>query len=157
MFQVPRSKTWSVADLNICGTSVLDISTGKSCLFTCSVTDLLTRLKNHPLDVQVMSKDSSTVFGKTGVYWNENFFELVKGCGKLTNNNATPATLREAFYLRDDEGKTVGKINLFVGLSCYGKGIQTQFRIVKEVKNGVTRSRFLFKNSNATTTFECER
>lgn len=136
----------------------MEFNIGKSYLFSCDPRKLIKALDNYPLEIAVSTRLNPTPIGISLVDWGADFNDMVQASSD-SYGYVTPAAIYGLYNLRDANGLPAGSMDLFIRLSCFGKNIQTSFQVIHQAgKEGLPDKRqFLFKYTNAGTTFVCER
>lgn len=137
----------------------MEFNGGKSYLFSCNPLELLTAVETYPLEISICTRMNPLPYGTSIVDWGSEFSDMVQASSE-SYGYVTPAAIYGLYNLRDSSGLPVGSVDLFIRLSCFGKNIQTSFQVIQQQtgKDGVVGPRqYLFKYTNAGTTFICER
>lgn len=108
-------------------------------------------MTNTPLTLAVSTKGSTSPLGVVTIPWGPDFLDVVSA-SKEDSGYLTPVALKSIFPVEGDT--TVGEMEVTVRLSCFGKNVQTNIQVIKEGQSG---KQFLFKETSAGTTFQCQK
>lgn len=139
-FQFLDNDALEVCEADFCpprkyGKDESSIKSGKSCLF--SLTPEQVQEASEVFDVTV------TVFKKMQPGWLPDkicigsalisianlFVELVKTVEMQSDKGPAAKTMKDTFTLLDSNGSDVGKVTIYIRMSCFGKLIVTQFQV----------------------------
>nr|CAH7754758.1 unnamed protein product [Callosobruchus chinensis] len=112
-----------------------DVKSGKSCLFSLSPEQAIEAIKQFDILVNVFKKmqpgwlPERLDLGASLINIANLFNELIDSVE--TSDGATPTakTLKDTFDITNQDGTPIGKLGVYVRMSCFGKLIVTQFQM----------------------------
>ncbi|CAG9763279.1 unnamed protein product [Ceutorhynchus assimilis] len=111
------------------------IKSGKSCLFSLSPQQATEALEQFDIAVSVMKKmqpgwlPETVQIGSSIIGISNLFSELISSVELSDGTTPTAKTLKDVFDVSDSKGISIGKINVYIRISCFGKLIVTQFQM----------------------------
>ncbi|XP_023310511.1 uncharacterized protein LOC111691627 [Anoplophora glabripennis] len=120
---------------------------GKSYLFTTSPKELINSLKEQ---LEMSLRVNQKTVGCAALTWSNDFTEMVKLFEKIGVVKAVDYS--DVEELKGKSGQVVGKMDIFLRLSCLGNSVETQYQanVVGQ------RKEYIFKNPYDRHTFKCE-
>ncbi|KAL1518273.1 hypothetical protein ABEB36_001918 [Hypothenemus hampei] len=126
---------------NLKAASSSTVKVGKSCLFSLSPNQAVAATEQFDIFVSVMKKmqpgwlPERVEIGGC-VIGIANMFNQLISCVELSDGNCpTAKTLKDEFNITDSKGGVIGKISVYIRMSCFGKLIVTQFQMNLEDKS----------------------
>lgn len=111
---------------------------GKSCLFSLTPQQVQKATEVFDVNVTVFKKmqpgwlPEKISIGSALISISNLFVELIRSVEIQTEQTPSAKTLKDTFVLLDSAGSKVGKINIYIRMSCFGKLIVTQFQVKQE-------------------------
>lgn len=121
---------------------------GKSYMFTITPKELIENLKGKRLEMSLRINQKTV--GTAMVPWLDTFPEMVKLFETIGVVKAVDYS--DVEELRNIHGKVIGKMDVFVRLSCFGESVETQYQ--KKVEGN--HMEYILKNPYDKHTFKCE-
>lgn len=118
-----------------------DVKTGKSCLFSLTAKQAEEATTKFDISVSVIKKmqpgwlPEKMEIGTTLISVSNLFNELVESVGCGCDSSPCAKTLKDTFVITSSEGEEIGKISVYIRMSCFGKLIVTQFQMNLEDKS----------------------
>lgn len=112
-----------------------NVKSGKSCLFSLTPEQVLQSTQVFDLIISVFKKmqpgwlPEKICVGSALVSISNLFVELIQSVEETSNQTPAAKTLKDTFDLADTTGANVGKISIYIRMSCFGKLIVTQFQM----------------------------
>lgn len=130
----------------------VDFRNGKSCLF--SLNRCARRLKYFKIRVHVLRKRDDPphyYIAKGCITLDERFLKILNSA-QSNSDDPLSECVKDQYELCNFKNEPIGKLIVFIRLSCFGKMIVTQFHITDEEKEG-----FLFKGNVNETVKSCNK
>ncbi|XP_050305122.1 uncharacterized protein LOC126742510 [Anthonomus grandis grandis] len=111
------------------------VKSGKSCLFSLSPEQATAALEQFDICVSVMKKmqpgwlPERVEIGSSVIAAANLFNELINSVELSDGSSPTAKTLKDVFDINDGQGLLIGKISVYIRMSCFGKLIVTQFQM----------------------------
>ncbi|KAH1010904.1 hypothetical protein HUJ05_005139 [Dendroctonus ponderosae] len=111
------------------------VKSGKSCLFSLSPEQAAGASEQFDICVSVMKKmqpgwlPEKVEIGNSLISIANLFNELISSVELSDGSSPTAKTLKDDFDINDPQGSLIGKISVYVRMSCFGKLIVTQFQM----------------------------
>ncbi|XP_060520121.1 uncharacterized protein LOC132698197 [Cylas formicarius] len=111
------------------------VKSGKSCLFSLSPEQANNAIEQFDVFVCIMKKmkpgwlPERIDIGGSIISICDLFNELINSVEMSDGSTPTAKTLKDSFDISNAEGKTIGKIGVYIRMSCFGKLIVTQFQM----------------------------
>ena len=117
-----------------------NIKSGKSCLFSLTPEQVQKALEVFDVMITVFKKmqpgwlPEKICIGSALVSIANLFVELIRCVELQAEQGPSAKTLKDTFKLLDSVGTCVGKVSIYVRMSCFGKLIVTQFQVEIVIK-----------------------
>lgn len=106
---------------------------GKSCIFSYNPQSLRTELTKYSLEIFLKNRNKN-ILGKGVLPWKKEFSDMVNvfeqiGVVKSVDHSNTVEIMDAS------TNKKIANLNLFIRMGCGGDGVETDFRLTKELDN----------------------
>lgn len=117
------------------------IKCGKSCLFSLSPEQAHSAIETFDIYVTIFKKmpagwlPERIEVGVALISISNLFSELINSVEASDGSTPTAKTLKDSFNITNVKGENIGKIGVYIRMSCFGKLIVTQFQMNLEDKS----------------------
>lgn len=112
-----------------------NLKSGKSCLFSLSPEQAVDSTKQFDIFVSVFKKmpvgwlPEKIALGEALISICNLFNELINSVESSSGTTPTAKTLKDLFDITNSTNQVIGKIGVYIRMSCFGKLIVTQFQM----------------------------